>query len=80
MLIKKRVTGVCAREIQVVLSDGIIMCVNLTGGCDGQNKVLNAMLSGEPPRLAIKKLKGIQCGTRNTSCANELALLLEEAE
>ena len=80
MLVTKKVSGVCAREIRVAVSDGIIMGVELIGGCDGQNKVLNAMLCGKTPYFAAKKLKGITCGKRQTSCANELAMLLEEAQ
>ena len=78
MLITKKVTGVCAREIQVILTDGIIMGVNFTGGCDGQGKALNALLCGQNPQEAIRKLRGLTCGLRPTSCANELAKFLEE--
>ena len=78
MLYVKPINGVCAREIQVVLTDGIIMGVNFVGGCDGQSKTLNMLLSGQKPQSVIDKMKQVECGSRNSSCAKELALFLEE--
>lgn len=78
MLFKKRTEGICAREIQVILTDGIVMGINFVGGCDGQSKTLNALLSGTNPKDAVRKMKQVTCGKRKTSCARELALFLEE--
>lgn len=78
MLFKKRTEGICAKEIQVILTDGIVMGVNFVGGCDGQGKTLNALLAGTNPVEAIRKMKQITCGKRKTSCAKELAIFLEE--
>ena len=72
--------GVCSREMQVDLDDqGVIQALRITGGCQGNLQGIAALVKGMPAGEAIRRLKGIQCGPKSTSCPDQLALGLERA-
>lgn len=72
--------GVCSREMQVDLDDqGVIQALRVTGGCSGNLQGIAALVQGMTAEEAIRRLKGIQCGPKNTSCPDQLALGLEKA-
>ncbi len=71
--------GVCSRSTKVVLEDGIIKEVKIIGGCDGNIKGISQLVVGMSAEEAIKRIKGIRCGLKSTSCPDQLALALEEA-
>lgn len=70
--------GICASAIDVEMDGNIIKSVKFTGGCDGNHKGICSLVAGMPAEEAIKKLKGITCGFRNTSCPDQLAVVLEQ--
>ena len=70
--------GICASAIDVEMDGNIIRSVKFTGGCDGNHKGLCALVEGMPAEEAIKRLHGITCGPRNTSCPDQLAVCLEQ--
>ena len=70
--------GICASAIDVEMVGNIIRSVKFTGGCDGNHKGLCALVEGMPAEEAIKRLRGITCGPRNTSCPDQLAVCLEQ--
>ena len=41
------------------------------------HKGIAALVEGQKPEEVAKKLKGITCGRRTTSCPDQLALALE---
>ena len=69
--------GVCSKEIDIELKDGVIDSVQFTGGCNGNLKGISALVKGMNPEDAIARLKGIQCGFKQTSCPDQLAHALE---
>ena len=72
--------GVCSREMQVDLDDqGVIQALRVTGGCHGNLQGIAALVKGMPAEEAIRRLKGIPCGPKSTSCPDQLALGLEAA-
>ena len=73
--------GVCSRAIDINLdgATGIIRNVQFTGGCNGNTKGLSAMVVGQPAEEVIRRLQGIRCGMRPTSCPDQLAEALTEA-
>ncbi len=75
---KYQTHGVCAASIDVEMDGNKIKSVQFFGGCDGNHKGLSSLLVGMPADEAIKRLKGIQCGFRGTSCPDQLAHILEE--
>ena len=69
--------GVCSKEIDIELKDGVIDSVQFTGGCNGNLKGFSALVKGLNPEDAIARLKGIKCGFKQTSCPDQLAHALE---
>lgn len=69
--------GVCSSAIDIELKDGVVESVQFTGGCNGNLKGISALVKGMTAEEAIKRLKGIQCGFKNTSCPDQLARALE---
>lgn len=79
MTINYTPTGVCSRNIQIEIEDGIIMSVRFTGGCNGNTQGISALVKGMRVEEAVKRLQGIDCGGRGTSCPDQLASALKEA-
>ncbi|NCC14969.1 MAG: TIGR03905 family TSCPD domain-containing protein [Clostridia bacterium] len=50
----------------------------LYGGCEGNHRGLAALAEGMTPDEAVKRLRGITCGTKKSSCPDQLAVALEE--
>ncbi len=71
--------GTCSKQIDInVNDDQIIENVKFTGGCSGNTQGVAALVSGMSVDEAIKRLEGIKCGPRSTSCPDQLALALKE--
>ena len=68
---------VCSRQIDIVISDGIVRSVTCTRGCEGNAKGIGALIKGMPVNEAISRLEGITCGKRGTSCPDQLARVLK---
>lgn len=72
--------GTCARSTEVVLSDDhIIEDIIIIGGCNGNLKGIRQLLIGMKAEDVIARVKGTMCGTKGTSCPDQIALALEEA-
>ena len=75
-----RPRGVCSQEMRVDVDDqGIIQKLQVVGGCDGNLQGISALVVGMSAQEAIRRLKGIQCGFKPTSCPDQLARGLEAA-
>ena len=75
-----RPQGVCAREMQVDVNDqGVIENLEVIGGCSGNLQGISALVQGMPAEEAIRRLKGIRCGFKDTSCPDQFARNLEKA-
>lgn len=71
--------GVCSRCVAFDLEDGRVKNVAFEGGCNGNLKAISKLIEGQEAQNVINILKGNQCGSRGTSCADQLALGLESA-
>ena len=69
---------VCSKQIDIQIKDGIIQSVVYTRGCDGNAKGIGALIKGMSVEEAIKRLDGITCGKRPTSCPDQLAKILKQ--
>ncbi len=78
---KKQITytprGVCSRQIDLELEDGVIVSAKFTGGCSGNTQGVAALVIGMKAEEAIRRLKGIKCGFKDTSCPDQLSKALE---
>ena len=70
--------GVCSTEIQISIENQIIKNVNFVRGCPGNLFGISSLVKDMEVNEAIKRLKGIPCGNKSTSCPDQLALALEE--
>ncbi len=71
--------GVCSTQIDLDVTDGKIHNLSYTGGCNGNLKALGAMCEGASAEEVIRRLSGITCGYKGTSCSDQLARLLQDA-
>ncbi len=78
-MIEYKTQGVCSTKISYEIKDGIIHKVIFTDGCNGNLQGLSNLLIGMTPEEAIKRLKGISCGKKGTSCPDQFARALEQA-
>ena len=80
MIYTFRPRGVCSQEMQVEVDDqGIIRDMRVLGGCSGNLQGISALVKGMPAEEAIKRLKGIRGGFKDTSCPDQVARTLEQA-
>ena len=68
---------VCSKQIDIQIKDGIILSVKYTRGCDGNAKGIGALIKDMSVEEAIRRLEGITCGRRPTSCPDQLAKILK---
>ena len=79
MMYSFRPQGVCAREMHVDVNDqGVIENLEVVGGCSGNLQGISALVKGMDAQEAIRRLKGIHCGFKPTSCPDQLARGLEK--
>ena len=71
--------GVCSQEINFDIIDNCVRNVHFIGGCNGNTQGVSRLVEGMDVQEAIKRLEGIQCGMRGTSCPDQLAKALKEA-
>lgn len=70
--------GVCAKEIKFEIEDGKIYNLRFFGGCNGNLKAIGKLVEGKDAKEVANILKGNECGNRGTSCADQLAIAIEE--
>ena len=74
MDITYKTSGVCSRAIHFTKNDdGTITNISFDGGCNGNLKAISKLCDGMKAEEIAAKLKGNLCGTRGTSCADQLA-------
>ena len=78
--IEYKTKGTCARAVIVDVEDGIITDCEFVGGCSGNTQGVASLVKGMKVEDAVSKIKGIKCGMKSTSCPDQLALALEEAQ
>ena len=70
--------GVCSREMIIELDGNMIKKLTIIGGCAGNTTGVSKLVEGMNINEVIKRLKGIPCGIKSTSCPDQLAKALEE--
>ncbi len=70
--------GVCSEKIDFEIENGRVKKIKFTNGCPGNLTAIGKLVEGMPVPEVIQRLKGIKCGYKNTSCADQLATALEE--
>ena len=78
MTITYRPKGVCSRLMRVEVENGIIRKVEWRGGVQRQPAGHFAAPGGMPVQQAIERMEGVRCGSKLTSCPDQLAKALKE--
>ena len=72
-------SGICARGITFELEGGVIKSVAFSGGCAGNLAGISRLVEGMRAEDVVAKFKGTKCGSKASSCPDQLALALEQA-
>ena len=76
-----RTEGTCSYEIELQISpDGTVHGVQYRGGCSGNTKAVGILSEGRTVTELISLLRGIRCGFKPTSCPDQLAKAIKEAQ
>jgi len=77
-IIQYETSGTCCRLMQVKFDGEVITDVDFLGGCSGNLQGIKSLVKGMTINEVIKKLSGIRCGDKSTSCPDQLAKCLKE--
>ena len=69
--------SVCTREISFEVKDNKLTNVRFIGGCSGNTQGVARLVEGMDVDEVIRRLDGIHCGFRPTSCPDQLAKALK---
>ena len=64
--------GVCCKMMQIRIKDDIIQDIEFVGGCNGNLSGIGVLVRGMNINDVITKLQGLPCGSRPTSCPDQL--------
>lgn len=70
--------AVCSVAIDLTVEDGIIRELRFEGGCSGNLQGISMLVRDMRVEEVIERLEGIQCGTKRTSCPDQLVRALRE--
>lgn len=72
-----KTSGTCSQLINIDIEEGIIKSVEFFGGCHGNLQGISHLVEGMKPEDVIKRLEGINCGGKGTSCPDQLSCALK---
>ena len=75
-----RPRGVCSRNMEIDVEGDVIQSVRVEGGCSGNLQGICSLLKGMTGEEAVARMEGIRCGGKPTSCPDQLAQALKQAE
>ncbi len=73
-----KTTGTCSKVIELDVEDGRVKEVTFWGGCNGNLQGISRLVRGMKPEEVIARLEGVRCGTKPTSCPDQLCKALHE--
>lgn len=72
-----RTKGVCSRSIEFEVEDGIVRNVQFISGCNGNLQGIGRLVEGMTVEEVVRKLEGINCDGKGSSCPDQLATALK---
>lgn len=78
MIIEYTPRGVCSRKMTIEIENDIVKKVSVIGGCNGNLQGISSLVEGMTVDEVIKRLDGIDCNGKGTSCPAQLANALKE--
>ncbi|MBP1580312.1 MAG: TIGR03905 family TSCPD domain-containing protein [Oscillospiraceae bacterium] len=65
--------GTCSRKMIFDIEDGVVKSLEVIGGCNGNLKGISSLVTGMKLEDVIARLDGITCGSKPTSCPDQIA-------
>jgi uncharacterized protein (TIGR03905 family) len=75
--IEYETTGTCSSKVTLWMEGTQIREACFEGGCDGNLQAICRLISGMDAAEVARRLKGVDCGGRGTSCPDQLAQAIE---
>lgn len=69
--------GVCSKAIYFKVEDNKVKNVSYVAGCNGNLKGISSLVEGMDIDEVIARLEGTTCGSKKTSCPDQLAQALK---
>ena len=73
-------TNTCSRLISFDIEENVVKNVEFVGGCPGNLQAISKLVEGMTVEEIERKLAGIRCGMKSTSCADQLVKAVKEAK
>lgn len=73
-----RPRGVCSQMMDIEIEDNKLVKLKVMGGCSGNLQGISSLVEGMDVNEIIKRLEGIRCGFKKTSCPDQLAQALKQ--
>lgn len=65
--------GTCSQLIDFDVEQETLHNVQFTNGCDGNLKAIASLVEGQSLKKVKELLSGISCGSKSTSCGDQLS-------
>ncbi len=75
-----RPKGVCSQQMEIETEGNILKSLRVLGGCSGNLQGIARLVEGMEIDEVIRRLEGIRCGFKPTSCPDQLACALREMQ
>ncbi|GMQ56662.1 TIGR03905 family TSCPD domain-containing protein [Vallitalea sediminicola] len=71
-------SGTCSTKITFDIKENKVRNVKFTRGCAGNTLGISTLIEGMEVEEVIERLEGLPCGSKSTSCPDQLAQALKE--
>lgn len=79
MKYRYKTIGTCSQQIEFEIDDNNILSnAQFYGGCNGNLQGIGRLVEGMPVNEVIRRLEGVQCGMKSTSCPDQFAVALKK--
>ncbi len=69
--------GVCSQRMIFEIENNVVKSLKVIGGCNGNLQGISRLVEGLPVDEVIKRLEGIRCGMKSTSCPDQVSRALK---
>ena len=80
MQFEYKTKGTCSQQIIFDIEDNKVKNVQFLGGCNGNLQGIGRLVEGMDVDEVIRRIDGIRCGGKPTSCPDQLATALKQAK
>ena len=79
MQFEYKTKGTCSQRIFFEIDENKVHNVQFLGGCNGNLQGLGRLVEGMDVDEVIDRIDGIRCGMKSTSCPDQLATAVKDA-